>query len=380
MLRSLNPAPRRILMTLDAVGGVFRYAVDLARGLAAHGCAVSFVGQGPRPSPAQDAELRDIPDARLFWLDEPLDWMASGAAEIASVPARLADLAEAEQVDLLHLNLPSQAAGLSTSRPVVVVSHSCVVTWWDAVRAAPLPPDWAWHRAANRAGFDAADAVLAPSESHAAALERCYGRIDGLSVVRNGVRGEPGIAWAEKKLHALAVGRWWDDGKNGAVLDAAAALLAQPVIMAGPCAGPQGQSLTIAHAQAPGALPHERIRAMMAEAAIVVSPSRYEPFGLAAVEGGLAGAALVLADIPTYRELWDGAALFAAPDDPQAFAAAIRRLVTDAALRGEWAARASARAQRYTPEAQLSRLLGIYDSVLGRSRATPADRQRRLTG
>lgn len=380
MLRSLKPAPRRTLMTLDAVGGVWRYAVDLAHGLAARGCAVSFAGQGPRPSPEQDAELRGIPGAHVTWLDEPLDWMASSAGEIASVPERLAALAEAEQVDLLHLNLPSQAAGLSTSRPVVVVSHSCVVTWWDAVRGAPLPQAWAWHRAANRAGFDAADAVLAPSESHADALERCYGPIDGLSVVRNGVRDGPGQAQPEKKLHAFAVGRWWDEGKNGAVLDAAAALLGQPIVMAGPCAGPQGQVLTITHAQAPGALPHGRVRAMMAQAAIVVSPSRYEPFGLAAVEGGLAGAALVLADIPTYRELWDGAALFAAPDDPEAFAAAIGRLAGDAAMRRKWAGRARARAERYTPEAQLSQLLGIYDSVLGRSRATPADRQRRLMG
>ncbi|MER8608904.1 glycosyltransferase family 1 protein, partial [Mesorhizobium sp. M1233] len=37
MLRTLSPRPRRILMTVDAVGGVWRYALDLARQLVAGG-------------------------------------------------------------------------------------------------------------------------------------------------------------------------------------------------------------------------------------------------------------------------------------------------------------------------------------------------------
>ena len=32
--------------------------------------------------------------------------------------------------DLLHLNLPSQAAGFPDGMPVVVTSHSCLATWW----------------------------------------------------------------------------------------------------------------------------------------------------------------------------------------------------------------------------------------------------------
>ena len=43
---------------------------------------------------------------------------------------------------------------------------------------------------------------------------------------------------------------------------------------------------------------------------IFVSVSRYEPFGLAVLEAAHAGCALVLSDIPTFRELWQGAASF----------------------------------------------------------------------
>ena len=53
----------------------------------------------------------------------------------------------------------------------------------------------------------------------------------------------------------------------------------------------------------------------MARAAIFVSSSVYEPFGLAVLEAAGSGAALVLSDIPTFRELWDEAALFAPPGD-----------------------------------------------------------------
>ena len=49
MLRDSVNRPQRILMTIDAVGGLWRYGVDLARGLAAQGIACVLVGFGPEP-------------------------------------------------------------------------------------------------------------------------------------------------------------------------------------------------------------------------------------------------------------------------------------------------------------------------------------------
>ncbi len=40
---------RRVLITLDAVGGVWRYALDVARGLESHGVDCLLVGFGPAP-------------------------------------------------------------------------------------------------------------------------------------------------------------------------------------------------------------------------------------------------------------------------------------------------------------------------------------------
>ena len=52
-------------------------------------------------------------------------------------------------------------------------------------------------------------------------------------------------------------------------------------------------------------------------ATIFALPARYEPFGLSALEAGLAGCALVLGDIPM-REVWHDAAMFVPPEQPAA--------------------------------------------------------------
>jgi glycosyltransferase involved in cell wall biosynthesis len=351
-----------VLMTLDAVGGVWRYAMDVAAALTRRGYAFTFAGLGPPPSPAQRAEAERI--GQVIWLDAPLDWMAKGESQLDPVPELLSALVEDQHIDLVHLNLPSQASGLKLAVPVVVMSHSCVVTWFAAVRGTAVPVDWQWQFDINRQGFDAADVVLAPSQSHAEMLRASYGPIDGLTVVHNASGAS--IAPTRKDAMVFAAGRWWDDGKNGALLDAATWHSAWPVAMAGPCTGPNGQRLDLHCARSLGQLPHAEVAQWMARAAIVASPSRYEPFGLAPLEAARAGAALVLSDIPTYRELWDGAALFAAPDDAKAFAQAINRFAGDDALRHEFAARARQRSGRYSIEAQGAAMQAIYDRLLHR--------------
>jgi hypothetical protein len=70
-------------MTTDAVGGVYTYALTLARGLTTRGVEVVLATMGPRPSPAQREAARAIPglelvecDFRLEWMDDPWDDVA----------------------------------------------------------------------------------------------------------------------------------------------------------------------------------------------------------------------------------------------------------------------------------------------------------------
>lgn len=350
----------RILMTVDAVGGVWRYAMDLATSLRPRGYEFLFVGLGPQPSDYQKREASEL--GRLRWLDAPLDWMVKSEDELSLVGPEIAELAHAEAVDLLHLNLPSQAAAIDTELPVIVMSHSCVVTWFAGVRGEAVPVDWQWHNSVNRCGLIRADLALVPSRSHGRMLEDAYGAIDKLHVVYNASRSKERNE--AKDTLVLAAARWWDDGKNGRVLDEAAASTSWPLKMAGPNTGPDGQMLPIRHAEDLGELSHADVMALMRRSSIFVSPSVYEPFGLAALEAARAYNALVLSDIATYRELWEGAALFADPSDAAALAAAINRLCRDSDLRTQLAAKAAERSRRFAPTFQAEAMAGHYAGLL----------------
>ena len=98
---------------------------------------------------------------------------------------------------------------------------------------------------------------------------------------------------------------------------------------------------------------------LYARAAVFAAPSTYEPFGLAALEAGLAGCALVLGDLPSLREVWGDAALYVDPRDDEALAAAVRVALAQPEL-GE-AARERARA--YTPERMARGYLELYERL-----------------
>jgi glycosyltransferase involved in cell wall biosynthesis len=139
------------------------------------------------------------------------------------------------------------------------------------------------------------------------ALNVVYSGLPPLHVIHNATAVEPTDTPKEELV--LSVGRWWDPGKNDAILDEAAAIIQWPVMLAGPLEGPNGQAVSFLNTRTLGALPHQDVLNLMRRAAIFAAPSRYEPFGLAVVEAAIVGAALVLADIPTFRELWSDAAL-----------------------------------------------------------------------
>lgn len=357
--------PRHVLMTLDAVGGVWRYSIDLCRALEPHGLHFLLVGLGPEPSPSQWEEVRALRNAEVVWLDIPLDWQAENARQLESQPGWLSELARRWKVDLLHLNLPSQAVGLDVGCPVIVASHSCLSTWWQAVRGGELPAEWIWNYELNARGLQAANLVITPSRSHAKAVAEVYGlRHLPIRSVPNGT-AKPARRYRKAQM-VLAAGRWWDDGKNGTVIDAAAESVDWPLFMAGSLSGPDGQEVRLQHACPLGERRPEDLQRLMGRASIFVSASRFEPFGLAALEAAAAETALVLSDIPTFRELWDGAALFVAPDDANGFAAAINRLIEERDVAAMLACAARERAAAYTLDIQATTMKAIYSEALAR--------------
>src|SRR3546814_20423593 len=64
----------RVLMTTDAVGGVWTYSLALARGLCSEGWSVTLVVLGPSPDVAPRQDVAEIDGCTLLLTDLPLDW------------------------------------------------------------------------------------------------------------------------------------------------------------------------------------------------------------------------------------------------------------------------------------------------------------------
>jgi glycosyltransferase involved in cell wall biosynthesis len=358
----------RLLIMADTVGGVWHYATDLAGALLEHGVEPVLVTMGPRPSVAQKAAL---PDIDLIETELPLDWLAVDSSVVTEAGRELARLADRLRADIVQLNAPALAAGAAFRQPVVAVAHSCVGTWWQAVRGGRIDPDLAWRAELTSAGLRSADRVVAPSAAFATMVRHCYDLPDRPTVVHNGRRPLP-IERTPGAPFAFTAGRLWDEGKNLAALDRAAALTAVPIRAAGPCTGPNGIAVALRHIQTLGTLDEAGVTRQLASAPIFVSAAVYEPFGLAVLEAAQAGCALILSDIPTFRELWDGAAWFVYPHDAEGFARAIDTLAADEELRAGLASQSRERARDYTVQRMTEGMMALYAGLPAAPRALEA--------
>jgi glycosyltransferase involved in cell wall biosynthesis len=351
-----------VFMTADTVGGVWQYALDLASGLHARDVKITLVTLGPAPATDQRVMAESI-GIELLPTSLPLDWTAGTRDEVEHAGRCIAGMVEELSPDLVHLNSPALAASAVFSAPIVAVCHSCIATWWRATRSGPLPSDFAWREQMVRRGYKASDILLAPTAAFANMTAETYDLETAPLVVRNGRRITQIHEASPFGLFAFTAGRLWDEGKNIAALDRAAARLALPVLAAGPLHGPNGASIDIHHVIALGRISDQEIAGRLNGLPIFVSVARYEPFGLAVLEAAQAGCPLVLSNIPTFRELWDGAAIFVSPDDDEEIANAIMYLAHDASARTELGHAAKERAAIYSVDAMCAAVLGVYRSL-----------------
>jgi glycogen synthase len=343
----------RVLVTTDTVGGVWTHALDLAGGLRRAGVDVVLATMGARLRPDQRADADAAGLVALHESDFALEWMQAQWEAVDAAGEWLLDIAHAESVDLVHSNSFAHGA-LDWMRPVVVAGHSCVVSWWRAVHGEDPPPEWDEYRRRVSAGLVAADAVVAPTQAMLRELERAYG-VTGI-VIHNG-SSVPETS-ADKEPFILAAGRMWDRAKGLDLLDAAAPGLPWPVLAAG-----AGGCATAVRTL--GQLARPELTALRERASVFVAPARYEPFGLGILEAAHAGCALVLADIPSLRELWADAAVFVDPADTRAFHEQLSLLIADPDARTRLGRAARLRARRYSVEHMVRAYSALYERVSG---------------
>ncbi len=351
-------APRRVLMTADTVTDVWPYALELARGLGELGIATTLASMGGLPGEEQRREAARIQALHLRESSYKLEWMEDPWEDVAAAGEWLLALEDEAQPHIVHLNEYAHAH-LPFRAPAVVVGHSCVLSWWEAVRGQPAPPEWRRYREEVARGLRHARLVVTPSQAMMEALRRHYGDFAPGRVVPSG-RHLLSAEVEEKEPFVLSVGPLWDEAKNVLGLEAVAGELPWPVYVAGETRG----ALQVPRLHCLGRLAPRELAGWYARAAIYALPARYEPFGLTALEAGLAGCALVLGDIASLREIWDDAALFVPPEDAGALARTLHALMDDGERRGEMALRARARAGQFTPRRMVDGYLAIYRELL----------------
>jgi glycosyltransferase involved in cell wall biosynthesis len=354
-----------VLMTADTLGGVFTYALELAGALGRRGVQVALATKGAVLTPDQWSAARRVPGLEIFESADRLEWMEDPWDDVARSSAWLLDLAERLRPDVIHLNDYAHGA-LPFDAPTVVVGHSCVYSWFEAVRGSAPPDSFARYRREVARGLAGAGMVVAPTRWMLEALRRHYGELPRARVVPNG-RSAACYRPREKEPIILCAGRLWDAAKNAAALELVSDRLPWPVLLAG-----EDQHPDLAHrarsqqrrAHALGRLSPEALTPFYERAAIYALPARYEPFGLSVLEAGLAGCALVLGDIPSLRETWMDAAVFVDPESPEALRATLCGLAERPELCASLGDAARTRALTLSPGRMAAGYLEAYGAVL----------------
>ncbi|MEX2609275.1 MAG: glycosyltransferase family 4 protein [Gemmatimonadota bacterium] len=376
-----RPTPLRLLITTDAVGGVWDYTASLARVLWSRGVEV-FVGVLGTPRRAHLASL----GPQIPWSAAPfhLDWMPGGVEDVRTAREWVRWLAQEWRADVVHVNQLALAGDLG--RPTLVVSHGDPFSWWREVHGN-TPPD-AWTRFGDLVAESLlhTDLLVAPTRYQSELLGSSYARRAD-RVIHNGVAiPEPPAEGRPRRWlppgarqtngpvrdphRIVTVGRAWDLAKGMDVVEQALALLghdAPDAHLVGEIHGPAGERFEPRRLRAEGRLGRRGVNRWMQRSGIYVSASRYEPFGLAPLEAALHRCRLVLSDIGSHRELWDGCAEFFPSGDAAALASVLQDIFEIPAHRHATPERAVQRAvRRYGLEGMADAYVTAYAELANR--------------
>jgi glycosyltransferase involved in cell wall biosynthesis len=115
-----------------------------------------------------------------------------------------------------------------------------------------------------------------------------------------------------------------------------------------------------------GFVPDRTLAVLYRLAAVFVFPSLYEGFGLPPLEAMASGTPVITSNVSSLPEVVGDAAVLVDPYEPEAIADAMRRVLTDPALRASLVAKGLARAQAFSWERSVRRVREIYEEAARR--------------
>lgn len=363
-----------VLVTADTVGGVWTYARELTCGLLARGHKVTLVSFGKLPKRGQTFWLKHK-NLTYYATEFPLEWMQDAESGIAESTKHLERVIYDSRPDVLHFSQYCYGS-LDFGIPNIVVAHSDVLSWWNAVHGGEPPEsNWmTWYRNLVAQGLRNANVVVAPSQWMLDTLRDYYELPSTSCVIYNGRSGDLFRAAERKQDCVLSVGRIWDEAKQVRLLLSCKQCV--PVRIAGSAQHPEnGESYPLNSELASsfrfcGEQDETQLRELYADSAAYAATSRYEPFGLAPVEAALSRCALILNDIPVFRELWGDAAFYFDRDDANSLAQAISVVSEFSSLRRLLGDLAYERARtQFESQRMIRQYEELYSSLVGRAAA-----------
>lgn len=359
----------KVLMTTDFIGGVCTYVLELCRHLQNREVDMHVIGLGRKPNPDQQRRFAEISNLSLRYKEYKLEWMDRPWDDVAKSRAWLQALIEEIRPDIIHLN---NFVNLDRcpNIPIITVFHSCVLSWWRAVKQEEAPQDRALYRKHVYQSLQNSDVVVSPSRAMQSEIEGIYGRFADMRVIYNG-RSDHGNARREKDPIVFTAGRVWDEAKNMAILERVAEKVKWPIYVAGDCgdiSAPDHHRFR--HLHLLGQLTPDEVRNWMGRASIYVLPALYEPFGLSVLEAAQAECALVLNRLDSLRELWSGAAEFVEGSDVQEISDGINGLIDDPSKRAARIQVAHRKAMGLQAEKMAEQYFKVYLELFSRDRKT----------
>jgi glycosyltransferase involved in cell wall biosynthesis len=352
---------KKILMTVDAVGGIWTYAVQLGAALQKYNIEVFFACMGPPPDNLQKKQLLRYDNIKLYENNYRLEWMDNPWEDLKNASEWLLHLNQTTSPDVIHLNGFYHAV-LPWNAPVVVVAHSCVFSWFDHVKSTLPPPVWNQYKKYVQDGLNTAQCIVTPSYAMKHDINKHYNHSTPVVVIYNGIHVHSHKIKL-KEPFILTAGRLWDKAKNFRILCKCAPDLSWPLYAAGSI--DETTEIPV-NCHLLGALSTEELTEWMHRASIFIAPSLYEPFGYTALEAALCGCTLILSDIESQREIWQDAALFVSPDDSEALIKITNQCISTPSCCKNMSEKAMKRAEKFTIDQMVPNYIDIYNFLLGR--------------
>src|SRR5699024_2927300 len=351
----------KILMTADTLGGVWNYCLELCKALENYPIEIHLISFGNLVSKSQFEETKSLRNLKLYSFDFNLEWMKN--PDIKLIKEKIYELYSKIKPDLIHFNNYVENEILNKI-PKITVFHSCVQTWWKAVKKEKAPQEWNTYFELVENSLKNSDKVVFPSKAMFEEAKNIYSLLENAVVIPNAREVNLPENIKKEKI-ILCSGRIWDEAKNLKILGTIAKQLPWPVYIAGDHINPNhNKEISLENVVFLGKLNTEEIIKWFCKAEIYVNPGFYEPFGLAVLEAAQANCALLLSEIKSLQEIWEDAALYFNPENKNQLKNQLLSLIENTEKRKSYALKAKKHSSLYKRKIIGKRYFELYKNLI----------------